>query len=207
MHNPLIYLALCWIIFCVLHSALISLPVATWLQRLRPGWERYERLIYNGIAVITLIPPAYFGLTIIGAPIFVWSGWLRWVQAVLVLWALLFFWGGTRQFDTSRFLGLRQLQGKKGTHQAQGNEPLVMDGVLKIVRHPWYSGGIAIIWARDATVAVLVTNVILTLYFIVGAILEERRLVQEFGAVYQRYQREVPMLFPWRWVLQRVKRS
>lgn len=203
----MIYLALSWIGFCVLHSALIAMPMAKWLRRLRPGWERYERLIYNIIALTTLIPPAYFGLTIIGTPIFVWSGWLRWVQAVLVLWALLLFWGGARQFDTSRFLGLRPLQEKKGTHQAQGNEPLVMDGVLKIVRHPWYSGGIAIIWARDVTVAVLVTNVILTLYFIVGAILEERRLVRQYGVLYQCYQIKVDMFFPWRWLLLWSNRS
>ena len=81
-----------------------------------------------------------------------------------------------------------------------------MDGVLKIVRHPWYSGGIAIIWARDITAAVLVTNITLTLYFIAGAFLEERRLVKQHGVLYQRYQTKVDMFFPWRWFSQRADR-
>lgn len=207
MPNPLIYLALSWIVFCVLHSALISMPLAAWLNRLRPGWERYERLVYNVIALITLIPPLYISFAYPGDPLFSWGGWLRLVQFGLGVTAILLFMGGSRQFDTSRFLGLRQLREKKGPHQTQGYEQLVTNGVLRIVRHPWYSGGILIIWARDVTVAVLITNVILTLYFTVGAFLEERRMVQKFGAVYQRYQREVPMFFPWRWVWHKINKS
>ena len=201
------YLALSWIFFCLLHSLLIALPLKDWLRRLNPDYEPYERLVYNIIALITLIPPVYFGITLKGATFFEWGGWLRWPQIALALWALFLFWGGTRQFDTSRFLGLRQLREKRGALQAQKNEPLVMEGVLKIVRHPWYSGGIAIIWTRDITAAVLITNVVLTLYFIVGAFLEERRLVQQYGDLYQRYQSKVDMFFPWRRFLQRRNQS
>jgi protein-S-isoprenylcysteine O-methyltransferase Ste14 len=33
---------------------------------------------------------------------------------------------------------------------------------------------------------------------VVGTILEERKLVAEFGDEYRQYQREVSMLFPWK---------
>jgi len=205
--NPLIPIALSWILFCSLHSLLIAFPLADWLRRLRPGCERYTRLVYNSIALITLIPPVYFSLSANGTVLFSWDGRLRWIRAALALWALLLFWGGSRQYDIARFLGLTQLQETSQVHQTDENVPLIVDGVLNIVRHPWYSGGIALIWARDVTPAALVTNLILTLYFVVGALLEERRLVRQYGAVYQRYQRNVDMFFPLRRFLQRSNES
>jgi protein-S-isoprenylcysteine O-methyltransferase Ste14 len=38
----------------------------------------------------------------------------------------------------------------------------------------------------------------LTLYVLVGARLEERDLVRDFGDEYRGYQNRVPMLLPWR---------
>ena len=46
--------------------------------------------------------------------------------------------------------------------------------------------------------ALLLFDVILTLWIVLGAILEERDLVAEFGEEYARYRRHVPMLVPWR---------
>ncbi len=191
--------------FCVLHSALISMPMATWLGQLRPGWEHYDRLVYNIIALITLIPPVYFSFTLSGEPLFSWDGSLRLVQFGLGVSAVLLFIGGSRQYDTSQFMGFRQLGEGTGDDLSAGADQFATEGVLTLIRHPWYSGGLLLIWARDITSPVLVTNLILSLYFVVGAFLEERRMVHKFGAVYQRYQREVPMFFPWRWALQRVK--
>ena len=37
------------------------------------------------------------------------------------------------------------------------------------------------------------------LYLFVGSKLEERKLEQQFGEAYRSYQRNVPMLFPFRW--------
>ena len=42
----------------------------------------------------------------------------------------------------------------------------------------------------------IVANSVLTIYIIIGTVLEERKLVLEFGDTYIRYQREVPMLIP-----------
>ncbi len=206
MHNPLIYLALCWIIFCVLHSVLISLPMATWLQTIA------ARLGALRAADLQCHRPDHFN-----SPGLFWADHYRCSDLCMERLATMGS-GGIGLMGAASLLGrlppVRHLPlfrpaavaGKKGTHQSQGNKPLVMDGVLKIVRHPWYSGGIAIIWARDVTAAVLVTNVILTLYFIVGAFLEERRLVRQYGALYQRYQSKVDMFLPWRWFLQRPNR-
>ena len=42
----------------------------------------------------------------------------------------------------------------------------------------------------------IVVNMVLTAYIIVGTILEEKKLVLEFGDTYIKYQKEVPMLIP-----------
>jgi protein-S-isoprenylcysteine O-methyltransferase Ste14 len=44
--------------------------------------------------------------------------------------------------------------------------------------------------------AVLVTNAVLSAYLIIGTLLEEKRLVAEFGEEYRDYQEQVPMFLP-----------
>jgi protein-S-isoprenylcysteine O-methyltransferase Ste14 len=42
----------------------------------------------------------------------------------------------------------------------------------------------------------IVVNAILTIYVVIGTVLEEKKLVLEFGDAYRKYQQEVPMLIP-----------
>ena len=50
----------------------------------------------------------------------------------------------------------------------------------------------------DSAADRLLLNILLTLWIIVGTLLEERDLVANFGVDYQGYQRKVLMLIPWR---------
>jgi len=79
-------------------------------------------------------------------------------------------------------------------------------GILGAARHPWYSAGVFLVWGRALTGADLIASAIVTVYVIAGCVLEERKLVREFGAEYEAYQRRVPMLVPWKWVLTRLGR-
>jgi len=56
------------------------------------------------------------------------------------------------------------------------------------------------IWTRNLDWTALVTNIILTGYFIIGAWLEVRKLLRQFGVAYQTYQKNVSMLFPSIWL-------
>jgi protein-S-isoprenylcysteine O-methyltransferase Ste14 len=69
-----------------------------------------------------------------------------------------------------------------------------------LVRHPWYSGGILIIWARPLDTSAILTNVVLTGYFVVGTRLEERKLTAQFGQEYADYQQRVSMFLPLKWM-------
>ncbi len=100
---------------------------------------------------------------------------------------------GARAFDLWVFLGLSQLRARKDASPGT----LVLRGVLRHVRHPWYSATILLMCAWiDGTDVSLVMRLVLVAYTIVGTLLEERKLVSEFPDAYPRYQREVPMLLP-----------
>ncbi len=77
--------------------------------------------------------------------------------------------------------------------------PFVVRGPYRWVRHPLYFGALVLFWATpDLTADRLVFNLLWSGWIIVGTLLEERDLGLEFGDVYRRYQKMVPMLIPWR---------
>jgi len=77
--------------------------------------------------------------------------------------------------------------------------PFVVRGPYRWVRHPLYSCILVLFWANpDLTVDQLLFDVLWTGWIWIGTVLEERDLAREFGDVYRRYQKAVPMLVPWR---------
>ena len=109
---------------------------------------------------------------------------------------------GLRQTDIWEFLGLRQLAGSASNNQPEGpleavNGRLVTKGLYRYVRHPLYSAGIAFIWLLPLmTLNVLAINIALTIYVVVGAYFEERKLHSDFGQEYADYAAVTPMLIP-----------
>jgi protein-S-isoprenylcysteine O-methyltransferase Ste14 len=80
-------------------------------------------------------------------------------------------------------------------------------GVLNLVRHPWYTGGILIIWARPLDASAILTNLVLTGYFLVGTRLEERKLTAQFGQAYTDYRQRVSMFLPLKWMERRMRKK
>jgi len=195
-------LAVLWIIWCALHSSMISVTATGYLKR-RLGGRRFRiyRLIFNLVALVTVIPVIVYEQWLRGPMIFRWEGFLIVFQVILLISALLLFLAGARHYDLLQFWGLRQI--KTGTSHNALTETGELDttGILDITRHPWYLGAILFIWARQIDISALVTNIILILYFIVGTVLEERKLQIEYGDDYRRYQEKVSMLIPIKWLL------
>jgi protein-S-isoprenylcysteine O-methyltransferase Ste14 len=56
------------------------------------------------------------------------------------------------------------------------------------------------IWTQvSLTTDRLLFNGLWTAWIIIGTFLEERDLIVSFGDAYKNYQRNVPMLIPYRW--------
>jgi protein-S-isoprenylcysteine O-methyltransferase Ste14 len=59
-----------------------------------------------------------------------------------------------------------------------------------------YLALIIYLWMQTFRVVDIIVNIILTIYVIIGTILEEKKLILEFGEAYKQYQKKVPMLIP-----------
>lgn len=192
-----------WGAWCFLHSLMITRTVTDFVRKRFEKAYRHYRLVYNLTASLTLIPVLVYAFSIKEVPVFRWEGLFRIAQGLFLVAALLLFIAGSRRYSLSQFLGIRQIYENSSCSVLTEECRLDTGGVLGMVRHPWYTGGILIIWARNLDITAILTNLIITGYFLIGIFLEERKLVDEFGAEYIDYQQRVSMLFPFKWVIKK----
>ena len=77
--------------------------------------------------------------------------------------------------------------------------PFTVRGPYCWVRHPLYLFSLLMIWSYpNLTTDRLLFNILWTAWIVAATILEERDLVAVFGERYRDYQRDVPMLIPYR---------
>jgi len=181
-------------LYGLVHS-LLALP---WAKRRARQWfgpaaDRWYRLGYNLFGVISLLPvlalPALLpDQTLYTIPI-PWTYLALAGQAAAVVMLVV----GVKQTGAWKFLGLQQAFAPED----QSPPRLVLTGLYRWVRHPLYTAGLLFIWLIPVMTAnLLALNIGLTIYLIIGALFEERKLVREFGEVYIQYRKVTPMLIP-----------
>jgi protein-S-isoprenylcysteine O-methyltransferase Ste14 len=193
-------LAVLWITFCAMHSALISITFTNILKQKTGNVDRFHRLFYNIFSIATLIPVIFYTASIKQQPFFVWNGYLLPIKYALMAVGIIFFIMGAQRYSFSQFAGIRQIS--KGINHNLINKTgkLSSRGILGAVRHPFYAGLFPLIWARDLDISFFIVNIILSVYLIIGTFLEERKLLLEFGDAYRDYQQKVSMLFPFKFI-------
>jgi protein-S-isoprenylcysteine O-methyltransferase Ste14 len=200
-----LYAVLGWVLWCTLHSALIFTTVTDFAKKKLGGGFRFYRLFYNVVSLVTLIPLVYYSHTLREAPVFRWEGPLGIVQVFLLAVSVYLFVAGGKHYRWVRFLGISQIKAGRAGSSLADSSTFVVSGIHRIIRHPWYLGGILIVWAQDLSALTILINMVISVYFMIGAVLEERKLVLEFGEKYREYQRTVSMLFPWRLLKARIE--
>lgn len=196
--RPELYgLALGWLAYAVLHSWLAALGVKRWTTRRWPGLAPYYRLAYNGLAMLLLLPLLWATWTLPGDWLWRWTGPWAWLANGLALAALAGVWWSAGSYDMAEFLGLRPLREKRT--DAAEHDGFRISPLHRHVRHPWYALGLLLIWTRDMNAPWLVSALAITLYFIGGSWLEERKLEAHFGKAYRQYRDRVPGLVPLPW--------
>ena len=182
------------LIYGFVHSLLATLGTKARLRKwFGPGVDRWYRLIYNTIGILTFLPilvlvAAFPGeeLYSISAP---WS-YLALAGQLLALVALAI---GLLQTGVWSFLGFEQVLNPAQSSSSK----MVTSGLYGWVRHPLYTAGLIFIWLTPImTTSLLALNIGLTIYLVLGAYYEERKLVREFGEAYSSYQKQTPMLIP-----------
>jgi len=192
---PALFLA--WGVWCFLHSLLASRRVKkglTGVTGLRLG---YYRIFYVIFSTLTLGVLLIWQFSVIDIPAPAGYPW-QVCRLFLAAYGVYMLAAGSGVYDMKEFLGIAAITGKRRSTATHFRR----DGILGRLRHPWYSGGIALMVAIGNTpLDRWDWRLLLIVYLAVGALIEEKRLVAGLGEVYQRYQREVPMLIP------RIKRG
>lgn len=190
MNTLLILLSLA--LWGAVHSILASHFMKDMMQGfLGRGGMRLYRLGYNAFSVISFAPILYLLVILEDTPLYQipapWSWVMLGGQALSVLLLLV----AVLQTDTLSFVGLRQLFEEEKPGQ------LVTRGLYNFVRHPLYLFSLSFLWLSPSMSAnSLVFNLGVTLYFVVGAYFEERKLLRDFGQAYADYKRRTPFLIP-----------
>ncbi len=187
------WLTLAVLIWGAAHSILASLEAKHWIRRMTgDAGERFYRFVYNIFSVISFAPVLWLMFILPDRVLYqIPSPWI-YLSLTGQIAALVLLVVGVLQTDTLSFIGLRQL--------VEGKEPpskMVTHGLYRWVRHPLYTAGLLFIWltpvmSQNALIVILAA----TLYIVVGAFFEERKLVREFGAAYAAYKATTPMLIP-----------
>jgi methanethiol S-methyltransferase len=193
--------ALAWdaflsLVFFVQHSGMVRRPFRARLAGVLPA--RYDGAFYaicSGLALL-LVVVLWQRVDI---PVFRLEGPARWIAVALSgLAAVLMVVSGYAVRRTIDFLGLRPIRAH-WHGESPRPAPFFVDGPYRWVRHPLYACILALLWIRPEMMADgLLLAVLWSGWILAATVLEERDLVADFGDVYRRYQRQVPMLVPWR---------
>jgi len=186
-----IILAMLWIVYCVLHSVLAS----QWLKhKLKQKMKNYKlyRVWYTLFAFAFLVGLIYYQIEIPTIALFSLNYFVLVAGIIIGLSGLLLMLVCIRKYFMS-LSGLRSLFIENYSNELQ------ITGVHKYIRHPLYLGSFVFIWGMFLLLPYLslfISNLVITIYTLIGIELEEKKLIAEFGEQYCEYRRKVPKLIP-----------
>ncbi len=196
-YSAILALTAAWGGYFLLHSLHASLAVKRWVAGRWPDLMPLYRLFFNAAATLLLIPPLWLTFSLRGPYYWQWTGIGWWLANGLAVAAALGVFRSLRHYDGGEFLGIRQW--RRGERSVEDQERFHVSDLHRFVRHPWYSLSLVIVWTRDMDLSFLVSAILISLYFIVGSRLEERKLITYHGETYRRYRQRVPGLIPLPW--------
>ena len=186
---------LAWLSFGVFHSVFAGVAAK---RRLDSLFGVYYRLAYNLWAGLHIAAVWALGGALIGdqpydlepgvAGAMTGIGVLGVVVLVLAL----------REYDLGRFSGMAQIRGQMKEITLSEDEPLITGGLHLFVRHPLYLGVYLILWGRATGDFGLATAVWGSVYLVIGAAFEDRKLLALYGDEFRDYKDRIPAIIPWR---------
>lgn len=189
-------------LFGISHTFLASNKIKTALAQKLGTKIAFYRLFYNVssvmifAAVYAIAPKPDVILYDLKYPFDIITFVLQVASLIGLYWA-------TRLVDLKEFVGISQieryLRDEYVIEELDERTELKVDGAFKFVRHPIYFFSILFLALRptmDLFYFIMFVSVVI--YFYVGSIYEEKKLMEKYGIDYIEYQKNVPRLFPMR---------
>lgn len=153
---------------------------------------RFYRLAYNLLSAITFLPLLWLMVILPDRQLYAipwpWLGLTLTVQIAMLILLIV----GVLQTGWLDFTGLSAL-----INAQESPSKMVTGGLYRWVRHPLYTAGLIFVWLTPRmTLNLLLVLAASTVYILLGARYEERKLLREFGEEYARYRATTPMFIP-----------
>jgi methanethiol S-methyltransferase len=185
--------------FAVLHSITADKHVKRWFAKTfgERTYEGFYRLFYNIVSVMSLAP-IFLYMWQIAKVIYTVPTWLAPIFTIIQLIGSIGLIISIIQIDWARFAGIKQLFAYlTGAELPLADEPLQFKGLYAWVRHPLYFFSLLALWfSPSMTDSALLFNLAATAYFVIGSRIEEGRMLEIYGEVYDNYRQRVPWLIP-----------
>lgn len=179
--------------FALIHSLTASLPFKRLVMRVAgPGAEKLYLPAYSLVAGLTILPLVYQLYKNPGRVLYkIPSPW-HWLmvggQLIAGMLAPIAFMDAPHRFKVRS-----QLAGP----QASEADSLKIRGVYRWVRDPFLLSGLVMVWLTPVmTVNLLIVYILTTIYFYLGSLHWETRLVAQFDDEYREYQKRVHRIIP-----------
>lgn len=197
-----IILILIFTFFGYIHSLLASEKVKIFFKKNFGNLIAFYRLGYNAFAIISLYliwdlsPHPSLKIYKLNPP-FDYLVLIPQLAALIgIIWCF-------KYINFKEFLGINQLGlflDKQYPETAlDENYTLRIEGPYKYSRHPIYFFSIVLLLFRaEMNLFYLTMFICFTVYFYVGSIYEEKKMVRLFGDDYRNYQKKVPRIFPYK---------
>ncbi len=193
--EPIITFIFYFLVFALLHSVLAMDFIKQKAEKLPGNLSRFYRIIYSLVSVLTFAPPFYVWITNTGSIPLVYTI-PQWMFPLIMMVRLAAFGLAAYaviQTNLLEFAGISQMLGRPRKNK------LITRGAYGIVRHPQYTGIIILIFTKmEMSSLDLVAFVFFSIYFVIGAYIEEGRLLSVFGDEYRKYKDNVSMFIPFK---------
>ena len=184
------------LLFFLQHSILIRRSVRDALKKVIP--EHCQGVAYTFASAVVLLTLILFWQHST-VNLYALHGAGRWLPRVVLLFVFIGFVWGTRSLERFDAFGIDAYLAHIRRKQVPPAK-LTVTGPYELVRHPFYALVIVALWATPAlSLDRLLLNILFTGWILMGASLEERDLLAEFGQEYARYRQAVPMFVPRGW--------
>uniref|UniRef100_A0A832G8J1 Isoprenylcysteine carboxylmethyltransferase family protein n=1 Tax=Ignavibacterium album TaxID=591197 RepID=A0A832G8J1_9BACT len=187
-------------LFGYTHSVLASLKVKEFIKQQFGNAIAFYRLFYNLFSLVSLYliweyaPHPSLRIYKLSPPFDYLVLIPQFISLIGIIWCF-------RYICFKEFLGLSQIERflNKEYSEDELDEKMTfrVEGPYKYSRHPIYFFSIVfLVFRAEMDLFYLTMLIAFIIYFYIGSVYEEKKLIRIFGKVYEDYQKEVPRIFP-----------